>query len=86
MINQGITWGRFYWPYFIILVTILFGGPEIFALITNPGNTLSDYSWAELHVGRSYPPLHTIAWFASLVMWALFTVLITWHIWWRSVL
>lgn len=84
--GQVMTWGRTYWPWFILAVTLGFGLPELFALITNPGNTLSDYSWAELQVGRSYPPLHTTAWIASLVMWLVFTVLITWHIWWRSVL
>lgn len=84
--QQVMTWGRYYWPYFIILVTGLFGIPEIIALIVNPANTLSDYSWAELHVGHSYPPLHTMAWLVSLIAWGLFVVVITWHIWWRSVL
>lgn len=86
MIKQAELWGHTYWPLFILAVSVFFGAPEIYALMTNPANTLSDYSWAELHVGRSYPPLHTLAWFASLVLWLLFVVVITWHIWWRSVI
>jgi hypothetical protein len=78
-------WGHTYWPWFILAVVLAFGGPEIYALCTNHLNTLSDYSWAELHVGRSYPPLHTFAWFASLITWGLFVVVITGHIWWRTI-
>lgn len=85
MIKQVALWGHTYWPLFILAVSAAFGIPELYALATNPANTLSDYSWGELHVGRSYPPLHTVAWFASLVIWLVFVVVITWHIWWRSI-
>ena len=84
MISHGITWGRYYWPYLLLLVSFLFAVPEIFALITNHGNTLSEYAWQELHVGRSYLPVHTLAWWVSLTTWVFFVLLITGHIWWRQ--
>jgi hypothetical protein len=77
-----ITWGRYYWPFFLLAVTVAFAIPEIYAIITNVSNTLSDYSWQELHVGRIWP-VHTIAWYCSLAVWGLFVVVITAHIWWR---
>lgn len=78
-----MTWGRFFWPFWIILTSGTFLGPELFALFTNPKNTLSDYSWAELNV-TSYVKVHTAAWWLSLVGWLLFVVVITVHIWWKK--
>lgn len=80
------TWGPHYWPWFILTVVVLFGVPELWALATNSFNSLSDYSWAQLHVGQKYPLIHTVAWFASLIIWLLFVVVITWHIWWKSII
>lgn len=76
------SWGQFYWPYFLILVSTLFGVPELIALFTNVANTLSDYSRLQLHVGAAFAgQVHTIAWWASLIAWLLFAVVITVHIW-----
>ena len=75
-----ITWGKYYWPYFLILVSCLFLVPEIIALVTNWRNTLSQYTWKELHVDP-HIHVHTIAWYISLITWLLFTIIITLHIW-----
>lgn len=78
-----ITWGRIYWPIMLLVVSVIeFGIPEFIAIITNPANTLSDYSWDELHVGSF--PVHTLAWYVSLIIWLSFVVIITMHIWWRQ--
>ena len=77
-----ITWGKVYWPVALLFAFIaMFGIPEIYAIITKPANTLSNYSWDELRVGSI--PIHTIAWYVSLAGWLAFVVVITLHIWWR---
>lgn len=78
-----MTWGKEYWPIFLIVVSVLFAVPELYALFTNVLNTLSDYSWFELHV-RPGINRHTIAWWISLSAWAVFAVVITGHIWFRN--
>lgn len=77
------TWGTYYWPYFLILVSVEFGVPELIALGTNVANTLSDYARLQLHVGTAFAgSVHTVAWWASLIAWLLFVVVITDHVWW----
>lgn len=79
-------WGIIYWPVFLITVSAFFLIPETIALCTNAANTLSDYAWNQMHVGLSFGNgPHTVAWWLSLVAWILFAVLITGHIWWRTV-
>jgi hypothetical protein len=80
------TWGRLYWPYFLVLASLLFAVPEIIALATNRANTLSDYAHHELNVTVATVAngVHTLAWYVSLAGWLLFVVLITWHIWWAG--
>lgn len=77
-----ITWGRYYWPFFIVLTSVLFLVPELIALFTNYMNTLSEYSWAELHV-NPHVSMHTLAWYLSLGGWIMFVIVITLHIWFR---
>ena len=78
-----ITWGKYYWPIALIFSTIgLFGIPELIALATNWHNTLTQYSWTELHINGV--PIHGIAWWSSLLVWLLFVVVITIHIWWKG--
>jgi hypothetical protein len=79
-----MTWGKFYWPVFMLAVSLAFAGPEIYALFTNQANTLSDYSWDELNIHGRFP-IHTLAWNISLIVWLLFVIVITMHIWWRGV-
>jgi len=79
-------WGIIYWPVFLSVVSTLFLVPETVALFTNQANTLSDYAWNELHIGLSFGHgAHTVAWWLSLIAWVMFTVIITGHIWWRTV-
>jgi hypothetical protein len=80
------TWGYYYWPTYITICAIAFLPVELYALITNQvQNTLSDYCWHELNVTRALTfDAHGIAWWASLIMWALFVIAITLHIWYRS--
>ena len=79
-------WGKIYWPIALTVASvIMFGIPELIALFTNPANTLSDYSWSELNVTVAYGHgIHTVAWWASIVVWFVFVVVITIHIWWRG--
>lgn len=78
-----MTWGKHYWPWFLILVSLAFLIPEITALITNVKNTLSDYAWYELDITTPKEAFsaHTAAWFLSLGMWAVIAVWLTYHIW-----
>jgi hypothetical protein len=80
------TWGGYYWPFFLIVASLLFLVPELIALFTNATNTLSDYSWRELNVrGGLHFDQHTAAWGISLAAWLVFVIVITLHIWWKSV-
>lgn len=80
--TQMVSWGKYYWPYFLILASGLFGIPELIALFTNHWNTLSDYARYELNVSPAVT-VHTLAWYLSLAAWLLFVVVITMHIWWN---
>jgi hypothetical protein len=77
-----MTWGRVWWPVYLIIVSAAFLGPEIYALVSNWRNTLSQYTWHELNVSP-HVNTHTVAWTVSLVAWLMFVVVITAHIWWR---
>jgi hypothetical protein len=80
-----VMWGNWYWPAGLCVLSALFVPPELFALLTNPANTLSDYCWRELGVSRAMEiSAHGAAWWASLVAWLLFVAVITAHIWWRQ--
>ena len=78
-------WGIIYWPKYLIVASLFFLIPEIIALFTNTANTLSAYCWNELRVGLAFGHgEHTLAWWVSLVAWSLFVIIITGHIWWRT--
>jgi hypothetical protein len=82
---MGITWGIYYWPIWIVVTALLFLPTEIFAVITNPANTLSEYCWHELNVTQALTfSAHGMAWWISLIMWGFFVVAITLHIWYAS--
>lgn len=80
-----MTWGMWYWPRYLIAVAVFLLGPELYALATNHANTLSDYAWSQLHVGLAFGPasVHSIAWWASLIIWILTVIALSAHIWWR---
>jgi hypothetical protein len=79
-------WGRVYWPLYLILVSVFFLVPETVAFLSNTVNTLSEYAWREMSIefiaGHG---MHTVSWWLSLVAWCVFVVLITGHIWWRTI-
>jgi type II secretory pathway component PulF len=77
-----MTWGKYYWPYFLILTSVIFLVPEIVALFTNVTNTLSWYARHMLNVS-AHMTVHTLAWYISLTAWILFVIVITGHIWWN---
>lgn len=78
-------WGYAYWPKYLIVGSLFVLVPELYALFTNPKNTLSEYCWRELNVRVAWGAgQHTAAWWLSLAAWLLFVVAITGHIWWRS--
>lgn len=81
-----MTWGKFFWPYWIITTSLTFLGPELFALFTNVKNTLSDYARYQLNVNVavSNHGIHTLAWWASFIAWVVFVAWITPHIWWAK--
>jgi hypothetical protein len=82
-----MKWGLHYWPGYLTVASLFFLVPELFALATNPANTLSDYCWHELDVTRALEfTMHSVAWYASLAAWIVFVLVITLHIWFRSVL
>ena len=81
-----MTWGRHYWPVFLIAVSLAFLIPEIAALATNAKNTLSDYAWYELDITtpQEHFSAHTAAWFLSLGMWLVIAVWLTYHVWFQK--
>lgn len=84
-----MTWGRHYWPVFLSIsslwVLLGFGIPEAIALLADTlhiDNTLSFYARTELHISvATAATAHTAAWWLSFVVWMMFVVFITGHIW-----
>lgn len=78
-----MTWGRRYWPYWIIAVSLAFLIPELLALFTNGKNSLSQYVWDELGVSP-HMTMHTVAWWVSLIGVLLAFAIVVAHIWFRE--
>lgn len=86
-----ITWGLKYWPIFLIAssawIVLALGIPELIALLTqvstHTDNTLSNYSWQELHVTTQLTR-HTVAWYVSFITWLTVVILLTLHIWFHQ--
>lgn len=77
-----ITWGKEYWSYFLIIVSTGFLVPEVFALITNVRNTLSDYARFELGADPNQVfTHHNAAWALSLVVYIVVSAELVRHIW-----
>lgn len=78
-----MTWGKEYWPWYLILASLAFLIPESIALAVNTRNTLSDYAWYELNVKTPTQAFsaHTAAWFLSLGVWIVIAIWLTYHIW-----
>lgn len=85
---NSITWGHWYWPMALTITAIVAGGlffpAEFYALFTNHGNTLSDFSRTELGVTTAFGAqtrMHTIAWWSTISVYVPFQVWIIGHIW-----
>lgn len=78
-----MTWGKTYWPVMLIITSLLFLVPEIYALVTNFRNTLSDYARFELNVTTPTEPFtsHSAAWLLTLGVWLVIAFWLTFHIW-----
>jgi hypothetical protein len=85
-----MTWGKVYWPIFLIISSLWlltgFGIAETIALISGTANhldnTLSYYARTELHISvATAATAHTVAWWITFVVWMMFVIFITAHIW-----
>jgi len=85
-----LTWGEKYWPVFLIISALWlltgFGVPETIALMTERSshldNTLSYYSRVMLHADvATNMSVHTVGWWLSFIVWMMFVLFITAHIW-----
>ena len=81
-----MTWGRWWWPIFLIVTSIAFLVPEVIALATNAKNTLSDYAWYELNISvpKEGFTAHTAAWFLSLGVWLVIAAWLSFPIWFET--
>ena len=82
-VAKTATWGAWYWPAFLAAFALLLLVPEVYALITNAGNTLSDWVWRALHVSTPSPIWDWDA--ARLLSFGVWCVLVFWlseHFWW----
>jgi hypothetical protein len=81
-----VTWGKWWWPIFLIVTSLAFLVPELIALVTNFRNTLSDYARYELNVTTPTQGFttHTAAWLLSLGVWLVVAFWLTWHVWWAK--
>jgi hypothetical protein len=80
---RAATWGTWYWPAFLATFAVLLLVPEVWALITNAGNTLSGWVWRALHVTTPSPVWDWDA--ARLLSFGVWCVLVFWlseHFWW----
>ena len=77
------TWGVWYWPVFLIVTSLLFLGPEIYALLTNTLNTLSDYASTQLGLNLSVTArqIHNAAWFLTQGVSLVVVIWLWFHIW-----
>ena len=78
-----MTWGKVYWVWFLIASSVAFLVPEVYALVTNVKNTLSDFARYELDVTTPKEAFsaHTAAWFLSLGVYLVVAIWLTYHIW-----
>jgi hypothetical protein len=77
------TWGAWYWWIWISVATVTLLGPETYALITNPRNTLSDWVWDKLSVpvGEQLP--WTAAHYLVFGAWLVLMSWLTFHFFFR---
>jgi len=76
-----MTWGRWYWPVWMIVGCLTLGIPEIVALCRDVRNTLSYWVWGALNVevNRDWTAAHYLVFggWLTVVSW------LTWHFFFR---
>lgn len=76
------TWGLYYWPITLGVITLLVLAPEFYALGTNVHNTLSYWVWGELHVDLTGKrAAWTAGRYLTLFAWVGLMSWLTWHLW-----
>lgn len=78
-----MRWGDWYWPLWMVVVSVSLLGPEIYALSSDSRNTLSDWVWVKLQVTTTQQLPWTAAHFLVFGGWLTLTVWLTWHFFFR---
>jgi hypothetical protein len=81
-----MTWGKHYWPIYLLVALAVFLGPEIYALVTNWRNTLSNWVWTELHVSSQNFDIwkQSAPWYLILGLWLVLISWLTFHFFFRK--
>jgi hypothetical protein len=77
------TWGPWYWGVSLCWIFALIMGPEVYALFTNPRNTLSDTIWTWLSVTTEQQNPWTAAHFLVFGGWLVLVTWLTFHFFFR---
>ena len=72
-----MTWGRIYWPLFLVFITVAFMTPEGYALATGKANTLSYWVWRELRPASAQ-------WYLSLGFYLTVVSWLVYHFWFKE--
>ena len=80
---MSLNWGRYYWPVWLIVVAVTLLIPEISALATNAGNTLSEWVWRQLDVTKGQQLPWTAAHYLVFGVWLTLVSWLTWHFFFR---
>lgn len=83
MMSDGATWGRWYWPAFLVLFASALLVPEFYALFSNARNTLSDYVWTGLDVSVEQQRPWTAAHYLVFGAWLTLVSWLTFHFFFR---
>lgn len=70
------AWGNWYWPGFLVAQAMLFLGPEIYALVDNWRNTLSNWVWTQLNITKNESMSQWSA--TDFLLFGVWIVVVTW--------
>lgn len=78
-----MTWGKDYWPIWLVCVLLTFLGPEVDGLIYNDKNTLTDWVRYALHIspGESIGQWSAADLLLFLAYASVFIVWLPFHFW-----
>lgn len=76
-----ITWGSWYWPWWLGAAVAAFLGPEVYALVRKgTDNTLSNWVWHQLGATVREPmSMWNAAHFLVFGAWMVLVIWLTWH-------